>query len=159
MNFAPVTSEHRWLKQLAGNWASDTQCGPDPVKDRMAMTDRVESLGEYWILIAQQGTSAHGTFSSQITLGYDPAKSKFVGTYVGSMMPMIWHYEGTLDESGKVLTLNSEGPRFDDKPGIGKYHDIIEIVNADEWIFRSEIQQDDGTWKEFMRGSHRRAAQ
>lgn len=158
MTTAPVTPEHAWLKQLHGAWTSDTQCGADPVADRMTIAERGEPLGDYWIVIAQQGTSPHGKWSSQITLGYDAEQSKFVGTYVGSMMPMIWHYEGTLDASGKVLTLTSQGPRFDGKPGVGTYHDIIEIVGPDEWVFRSELQQDDGTWKEFMRGSHRRAS-
>ena len=45
-----------------------------------------------------------------MTLGYDPAKKRFVGTWVGSMMAHLWVYEGSMDAEEKVLTLSAEGP-------------------------------------------------
>ena len=32
-----------------------------------------------------------------MTLGYDPAKKRFVGTFIGSMMTNLWVYEGELE--------------------------------------------------------------
>src|SRR5687768_17755328 len=36
-----------------------------------------------------------------ITVGFDPAKGNFVGTWVGSMMTNLWVYKGWLEEDGK----------------------------------------------------------
>ena len=40
-----------------------------------------------------------------MTLGYDPRKKRFVGTFVGSMMTNLWIYDGELDKDERVLTL------------------------------------------------------
>ena len=45
-----------------------------------------------------------------VTLGFDPEKKRFMGTFIGSMMTHLWIYDGELDTAGKVLTLNAEGP-------------------------------------------------
>ncbi len=56
-----------------------------------------------------------------MSLGYDPAKKRFVGTWIGSMMTNLWVYDGELDPTGKILTLNAEGPSFTDKDKVAKY--------------------------------------
>lgn len=55
-----------------------------------------------------------------------------------------------------MRTLTSEGPRFDGTPSLGTYHEIIEIVSADEWVFRSELKLDDCARKESVSGSRKR---
>jgi hypothetical protein len=84
---------------------------------------------------------------SVITLGYDPAKKKFVGTFIASMMTHLWPYEGTLQ--GDVLTLDSEGPSMKGD-GMQKYQDIVEIKDADTYVLSSQIVGDDGAWTKFM---------
>ena len=49
------------------------------------------------------------------------------------MMTHLWGYDGELAASGKVLTLNAEGP--DMSPGaapgkLARYRDVIEIKSA-----------------------------
>ena len=53
-----------------------------------------------------------GPATTLMTLGYDPEKKRFVGTWIGSMMTHLWIYDGALDAAGKVLTLDAEGPSF-----------------------------------------------
>ena len=79
----------------------------------------------------------------------------YVGTFVGSMMANIWTYQGELDSGGKRLPLETVGPKFDGT-GTCKYRDTIELVDADTWLFSSELQNDDGKWSQFMQGKHTR---
>jgi hypothetical protein len=93
---------------------------------------------------------------TQMTLGYDPLKKRFVGTFIGSMMTHLWIYDGVLDAAGKVLTLDTEGPSFTDPTKMIKYQDIIEIKNADYRILSSQTLGEDGQWHPFMTAHYRR---
>ena len=96
------------------------------------------------------------TAKTVMTLGYDTAKKKFVGTFIGSMMTNLWVYEGELDEAGRVLTLDAEGPSFTDPNKTAKYKDAIEIVSPDHRILTSRYLGDDGQWHQFMTAHYRR---
>jgi hypothetical protein len=63
-----------------------------------------------------------------ITLGFDPKRNRYVGTWIGSMMNHLWVYDGELDANKRVLTLNAEGPSFSGDGTMAKYQDIIEFV-------------------------------
>lgn len=156
--FAIPQQEHKWLDQLVGQWKFEHDClMPDGSKSSThgAMTCR--SLGGMWLICESSGESPDGgAWSSIMTLGFDPAQSQYVGTFVGSMMANIWPYRGVLDATGKRLPLESEGPKFDGT-GIGKYCDTIEIIDADTWLFISEFQSDDGSWVQFLSGKHTRS--
>ena len=91
---------------------------------------------------------------SVITLGYDPAKQRFVGTFIASMMTHLWPYEGSL--RGDVLTLDSEGPSFSGDGSMVKYQDIVEIKDDNHWILKSRMPGEDGKWLEFMTAHYRR---
>ncbi len=104
----------------------------------------------------QGETTGGGADTSLITLGYDPAKARFVGTWVGSMMPYLWIYDGELDASGRVLTLNSSGPSMTGDGSTAQYQDVIEITGDDSRTLTARAQGSDGTWQEFMTMSYRR---
>ena len=92
-----------------------------------------------------------------MTLGFDPQKDRYLGTFVGSMMTHLWIYDGQLDGSGRRLVPDVEGPKFDGS-GMAKYQDIVEIVGRDHWILKSQMLGDDGQWHQFMEGHHHRMA-
>jgi hypothetical protein len=91
-----------------------------------------------------------------MTLGYDAARKRYVGTFIGSMMSHLWLYDGSLDAAGKVLTLDSEGPSFSGDGKMAKYQDIIEIKGRDERTLSSQVLGDDGKWRHFMTATYRR---
>ena len=154
--FAKPQQEHQWLDQLIGSWKFEHECQmPDGSKSTAEGRMTCRSLGSLWLICESSGDSPDGGWGSIMTLGFDPAQEQFVGTFIGSMMTNIWHYQGVLDANGKRLPLNSEGPKFDGS-GIGKYRDTIEIIDADTWLFNSELQADDGTWQQFMTGKQTR---
>lgn len=153
--FAKPQSEHQWLDQLVGEWNFEHRCKmPDGSESASPGRMTCRSLGGMWLIAESNGDAeGAGSWSSVMTVGFDIAKSQYVGTYIGSMMSNIWPYHGVLDESGKRLALYSEGPKFDGT-GIGHYRDTIEIIDTDTWMFISEKQENDESWTQFMTGKH-----
>jgi hypothetical protein len=151
--------EHTWLKQLVGDWTCEGVAimGPDVPPVNFKTTDHTRSVGDVWFIGEGTGEMPDGTTSTTIaTLGYDPAKQRFVGTFLGSMMTNLWVYEGTLDESGRVLTLDTEGPGLSGDGALAKYQDVIEIKSDDERTLTSFLQGEDGQWTQIMSMTYRR---
>lgn len=148
-------NEHRWLKQLIGDWTYESNCNPEKPEEIQKGSESFRSIGDLWVVGESTGEMPGGGGATMlITLGFDPQKGRFVGTWIGSMMAMIWTYEGSLDESGKILTLESEGPSFSGDGTLSKYRDIIEIKSPSERLFYSKVLGADGTWTEFMRARY-----
>ena len=91
-----------------------------------------------------------------MTLGYDPQRRRFVGTFIGSMMTHLWVYDGVLDAAEKVLTLDTEGPDMAVEGKIAKYKDVIEFKSDDHRVLTSHVLGDDGKWHGFMTAHYRR---
>ena len=146
--------EHHWFDKLLGKWNCESTCwmGPDQAPMTNRGTAEVRSLGGLWVLVEGQGEPMEGeTWSSIMTLGYDPKSKRYTGTFIGSMMTHLWVYDGALDASGRTLVLDTEGPKHE-SPGMARYQDIIEIVDDNHWILKSQILTDDGRWKPIMEG-------
>jgi hypothetical protein len=147
------------LQQLAGDWTfeSEAPAGPDPSCAKFTGTESVRSVGEVWVLCEGRSAMPGGGIGTTVmTLGYDPAKKRFVGTFLGSMMTHLWPYEGQLDATGKVLTLDTEGPSFTAEGKMAKYKDVIEIKSDDHRTLTSHALGDDGQWHQFMTANYRR---
>jgi uncharacterized protein DUF1579 len=158
MNAEPQ-KEHQWLQKLVGEWTFEGECimGPDQPPVKHTGSETVRSIGGLWTL--GEGTGAGpegGQMTSIMTLGYDPQTRRFVGTFIASMMTHMWIYNGTLDATGKVLTLDTEGPDFSGGPNMVKYQDIIEFVNDDLRTLKSRLLGADGKWNHFMTANYRR---
>jgi hypothetical protein len=102
--------EHEWLKQLAGEWDLDMimqEPGKDAVKEKGS-----ESTACWAVLGGGRGEEQHDghALHGLMTLGYDAKNKKYVATWVDSMEDYLWKYDGTLDDSGKILTLETGAP-------------------------------------------------
>jgi len=87
---------------------------------------------------------------------FDPRKQKFAGSYAGSMTPHLWVYEGSLDETGEHLTLDCEGPSFEDDSQMTKYQDIYRFDGADRRTLSPRFLAKSGEWKPVMTLQYRR---
>ena len=131
--------------------------GPDKPVEIVRGTESVRSIGGLWTLGEGRGEMpGGGTATTIMTLGYDPAKKKFVGSFIGSMMYQIWIYEGELDASGKILTMDTEGPDFAAGGKTTKYQDKVEFKSDDHRTLSSFMLKDDGSWSGFMTAHYRR---
>jgi hypothetical protein len=150
------SKEHKWLEQLIGDWTYEMDA-PGETPDKFAGSESVRSLGGLWVLAEGRGAMPDGGEAvTLMTLGYDPDKKRFVGTFVASMMSYLWVYDGELDAAEKVLTLNADGPSMKPGGGMAKYRDIIEFEDDDHRLLTSKVLGDDGEWHPFMQARYRR---
>ena len=150
--------EHRWLARLVGEWSYEHEAAePGEPPRTFRGTERVRALDGTWIVAEAEGEAPDGGSGRSImTLGYDPARGRVVGTFVSGMLPHLWVYDGAFDPTGRVITLDTEGPRFDGSGGLARYQDVVELVSDDERTLRSRVLQSDGRWQEFMVATYRR---
>jgi hypothetical protein len=159
MKDAEPQKEHRWLQRLVGEWTSEAEMsvGPGKPPERTRGSERVRSIGGLWIVADGDGEMPGGGRATMVlTLGYDPQRQRYVGTWIGSMMTHLWIYEGTLDAAERVLTLEAEGPSMEAEGKMVKYRDVIELKSDDERVLTSHMRRDDGSWQEFMTATYRR---
>jgi len=157
---AQPQKEHQWLQKLVGEWTYENEAmmGPDQPSLKSTGTETVRSLGGLWILAEGQGEMpcSGAPATTLMTLGYDPQKQRYVGTWIGSMMTYLWQYDGELDASETVLTLHNEGPAMSGEDKMAKYKDVIEFKSDDHRILTSHMLSDDRQWQQFMTAHYRR---
>lgn len=145
----PPVKEHAWLQKFVGQWDTTAECAMEPGKPPMKGkgTQTARMIGGFWLIEEGAGTmeGMPGTMTNLLTLGYDPQKQKYVGTWIDSMGSHLWTFEGTVDTTGNILTLTTEGP-CPMKPGISKFKEVTEFKSNDHRVFTSSMQADDGSW-------------
>jgi len=158
MNAEPQ-KEHQWLQKLVGEWTFEGECnmGPDQAPVKSTGSESVRSIGGLWVLCEGQGEMpGGGPCTTMMTIGYDPQKKRYAGTWIGSMMTNLWVYDGSLDAAGKVLTLSTEGPDMAAEGKTAKYKDVIEFKSDDHRTLTSHMMGQDGKWQHFMTANYRR---
>jgi hypothetical protein len=152
-------AEHLWLRKLIGNWTYEAECimkpGDPPVKSGGSET--VRAFGDLWVVAEGRGEMPGcGVATTLMALGYDPARKRFVGSWIGSMMANLWIYEAVMDPSGNKLPLEAEGPSMTAE-GRAKYRDVIEFKSDNERTLTSQMLVEDGQWITFMTATYRKS--
>ncbi len=153
---AEPTKQHEWLEQFVGEWTTEAEgtTGPGQPAIQSRGTIRTRKLGPFWV-VSELNLETMGTKITGIqTLRYDAKTRKYVGTWVDSLMDIMWKYEGDVDPSGKILTLVADGPVSEGKST--KFRDTYEFKSSDHIVITSSMLGDDGTWFTFMTGHARR---
>jgi hypothetical protein len=150
--------EHEWLKQLEGEWVTDAECvmAPGQPPTKCKGTETVRMLGGFFSIGEMKADMMGIPMTGIMTIGYDAKAKKYVGSWVCSVEGHFWKYEGTLDDSGKVLTLNTEGPDMTAPGKMAKMKDVIEIKDKNHRVMTSHMQGPDGKWVQFMTMNARR---
>lgn len=147
--------EHELLQRFAGKWSVDQEANMGPGQPVMKGKGSIESrmLGKFWVI--NEFTSGMGgvNVTGIQTVGFDQKRGKYVGTWVDSMTDTLWQYTGTVDDSGRVLTLEAEGPNLWAQGEMTLYRDIYEFKSDDEILVSSKILTGDDEWVTFMTGT------
>ncbi len=156
--FPGAEQEHQWLQQFVGDWSTHSKMETGPGVPAMECKGSISSrmIGALWVVNEMKAEVAGTQMVGIQTVGYDPDKKKYVGTWVDSMLNHMWHYAGTVDATGKILTLEAEGPNFSAGGKLTKFQDIYEFKSADEIAVFSKMLGEDGKWITFMTGTAKR---
>jgi hypothetical protein len=156
--FPQPGEQHQWLQQLTGEWTTQVEAKMD--EDSAPITsegvESVRSIGGFWVVAENTGDFMGAPFTGVLTLGYDTEKGHYVGTWIDSMSDRLWTYHGSLDASGRKLTLETEGPCPLEPGRTVSFKETIEIKSRDHKVFTSAFQDDDGSWATMLTIDYRR---
>ena len=107
-------AEHQRLAAKAGVWDATLEMADSPDKSTGVSTCTVV-CGGFWMVDDFHATVGGMPFHGHGATGYDPAKGKYVGTWIDSMSPSLMTLEGSMDKDGKVLTMSGMAPGMDGK--------------------------------------------
>lgn len=153
------TPQHEWLKGFAGEWVFEGECNTGPGQPLMKASGKESArmIGDLWVVGEGSGEMpGGGTMTSLMTIGFDPVKGKFVGSWVGSPTASMFLYEGELEADGKTLPLHCEGPSMADPTKTAHYKDVVVLNEDGTRELRSHMKGDDGQWVHFMTARYRR---
>lgn len=146
------TEQHELLKQFAGKWRVIAETAPAPGTEAIKVEgiETSEMVGGFWLVSEGESTMAGMPMRSVLTLGFDPETKKYIGTFFCSADSTLWKYEGEMDESGKKLTLMTEGPSPIEPGKKAKYREVLELKDQDHKVFTSYLQDEEGGWITFV---------
>ena len=103
--------EHEFFQHLAGNWNTESTFWMDPSQPPMITLGKATSqliMGGRFLQSEFTGDFMGMPFQGLGIDGYDRVQEKFVSVWMDNMGTMIMKMEGSLDDSGKILTMTSE---------------------------------------------------
>jgi hypothetical protein len=150
--------EHAWLARFVGEWETEADISCDPSQPPMKClgTESARMLGGFWLVAQGRSDMGGMPFESVLTLGYDPEKQKYVGSWIDSMTGYLWKYEGAVNAAGTILTLDIEGPSPAGPGKLARYKEATEFKSPDHRIFTSSIQGEDGNWTSTVTVNYRK---
>jgi hypothetical protein len=141
--------EHQLLAAKAGTWdAVIEMAGEDgkPVTSKGVSEYRV--CGGLWLIDDFNADMMGMKFHGHGATGYDPAKGKYVGTWVDSFSTSVMLLEGTYDAKKKQLTLTGTGPGMDGKPVVHRM--VTTEKDANTQVFEMFMPGPDGKETKMM---------
>jgi hypothetical protein len=138
--------EHSHLAAQAGTWDC-VVTGADGKKSKAVSTSRME-CGGLWLVSDFKGDMDGKPFQGRGLDSYDPAKKKYVGVWVDSMVTTPLFFEGTRDAATKTTTSTCECPGPDGKPM--KMRAVSKEIDNDHATFEMYMTGPDGKEAKMM---------
>jgi hypothetical protein len=136
------------LAPWAGEWTSEAEIVLEPGKPPLKSkgTERSRMVGPHWLLAEGESDVMGMPYRTASMIGYDAKREKFVATTIDSMSDYQWRYEGTLDATGKVLTLEADGPAPYDPSQKIRMREVYELKTPDHKVFTVSSRGQNGRW-------------
>jgi hypothetical protein len=141
------SKEREWVQQFVGEWEAESS--------GTKVIDTARRLGP-WVIVDIKVEINDSPLTGMLTVGFDSHKKKYVGTWIDSKTNYLWVYEGAVDSTGKVLTLETEGPNPMVPGKLVKAKDVHKFIDKDHRSLTSSMLGEDGKWHTFQTVDYRR---
>jgi len=148
--------EHAKLNEQVGTWtATLAYMGMDGKPTTSSgMSVRKQPLGGFWLVDNFEATFMGQKFRGHGTTGYNPAKKKYVGTWIDSLSPTLMVLEGSFDKTGKILTMAGMSTDQAGKPA--KTRLVTTIKDKNTHVFEMFMPGPDGKFFKTMTITYKR---
>lgn len=132
--------KHKALDRLVGKWSTTTKVwpeGPTSTPSESTGTSNLKwILGKRHLQQESQGTMLGMKVSSVGFFGYDNFKKKYTSTWMESTSTARYTAEGTMDRTGKVITMHGRMDEFltGEHDKVVRYE--LTMVSADVFTFK-----------------------
>ncbi len=130
------TPQHARMMESVGTWDVKAKHFMEPGKPPMEATavERIDAVGGFWVVSRYDSNIMGQPFVGHGTMGYSPERRAYFMTWIDSMSPFCFQFEGNYDASGKVLTMKSKGP--DMQGGMTDWRSVTEHKDKDHIVFK-----------------------
>ena len=101
--------EHSRLMATVGVWDAEISMATPDGNTASTGVENVKKLGELWTVADFEYEFMGVPVQGHGTMGYDPAKKKYIGTWVESGSPFISTLEGEYDEEKNAIVYKMQG--------------------------------------------------
>jgi hypothetical protein len=104
--------EHQLLRAHVGRWRVDCTYFLNPAHPPVKTTaiETIEMLGDFWCRSHFVGQMDDFVLEGSATMGYEPHRGKWVSTWIDNGSPVLFTFEGELDEETGTLEMTGTGP-------------------------------------------------
>jgi hypothetical protein len=147
---AQPTPQHELLKKDVGTWDATMRMWFTPNAEPL-VSNGIENNklldGGLWLISHYEGKIADTRFVGCGTVGFDPVKQKYVGTWIDNVTSSLSVMEGDYDQATNTLTMISR--RRDPHTGQSQTtKSTLQYVDNDTRIFEFLVPDADGKyWK------------
>ena len=140
-----ASPEHAEVRRKAGKWK--VRCtyymGGDSDPIEVDGTEHGEMLGDLWCNSRFEADMLGSPLSGNGSLGYDPVKKKYVGTWKDSATPFLYTFEGDFDPVIQVLEM--KGLNYDPvRCCQATYRSRVEFISDSEHVLDLSIDVPEG---------------
>jgi hypothetical protein len=152
------TAEHQKLMAGVGTWDAVVEMmGEDGKPTTNKGVSEITSIGGFWLVDDFKSSMGDVPFHGHGTMGYDPAKGKYVGTWIDSWSTSVMVMEGTYDAAKKAMTMSGMGQGMDGKPVMHRM--VTTEKDANTRVFEMFVPGPDGKEMKVMTITYTRRAQ